>query len=369
MDISVIVPLYKGQKYINKILRMIEANKQNLYDGCQLEVIFVNDCPAERISLPDLAGRSIDAVKIFVNESNIGIHGSRIHGLRKASGKWILFLDQDDTIADTYFASQLGKAGEHDAVASNGYWRNGEKIYSETYPLSYPFSFDTFLDGGYPLISLGQLLVRRQAVPDEWTKEPLEHNGCDDLYLWAIMMAHGARVAVNDDTIYTHEEDGKNASLNYKEMRLSIENVKRNFLSTHCADAERGSRFSEMMDKIASKYSQYEKMDRILGHTDAHQIESYLSSKNIKDVAIYGIGIYGKALLKILEDTRINVLYGIDARADVKSVSIPVFSIDSGIQPVDAVIVTPIFDFDNICQMLMEKKTFACQIIGLDKIL
>ena len=369
MDISLIVPLYKGQKYINKILEMTANNQEHLQAKAELELIFVNDFPEEEIVLPEGAAKSGGFVRVIENQANAGIHQSRIYGLKSALGKWVVFLDQDDTIADTYLASQLAKAEGFDAVVSNGYWRNWECIYSETYPFVLPCSFETFLEGGYPLVSLGQLMVRREKIPDAWTKTPLEHNGCDDLYLWALMMAEHAGVAANGDLIYTHEEDGKNASLNYREMQRSIENVKENFLALNCVSRENNLRFADMLDRIASKYKQYDALHTVFGSTAPGRVEQYLLSRGIQTLAVYGIGIYGKALLELLEHTCIRVCYGIDQRADVKDVGIPVVSIDSEMESVDAVIVTPIAEFDKIRETLREKGVKAGQMICLDEIL
>ena len=61
--------------------------------------------------------------------------------------------------------------------------------------------------------------------------------------------------------------------------------------------------------------------------------------------------------------------YGIDQRADVKDVGIPVVSIDSEMESVDAVIVTPIAEFDKIRETLRKKGVKAGQMICLDEIL
>lgn len=367
MDVSIIVPLYKGQKYLTNILNMVKKNNQG--EKLSIEVIFVNDFPSEMIELPDFQNKNINKVKLIVNKKNVGIHQSRIYGLGEASGEWILFLDQDDTIADTYLESQMEKSNGYDAVVSNGYWRNGETIYTETYPFIVPCSFDTFLKYGYPLVSLGQLMIRKKKLPEAWTRKALEHNGCDDLYLWALMMVEDLKVTINDDLVYTHEEDGKNASLNYKEMQFSIENVKRDFLGLNFVNGEKSVKFAKMMDHISSKYEQYDVLNTIFCNTSSWQIEKYLLNRNIKKLAIYGVGIYGKALLGLLKDTSIEVCYGIDIRPDVKNVGIPVMSIESEMQSVDAVIVTPIAEFESIFRILKVKMPFVEQVLCLNEIL
>ena len=44
MDVSVIVPFYKGNKYINNILRMVKENVANANE-IKVEVVVVNDSP------------------------------------------------------------------------------------------------------------------------------------------------------------------------------------------------------------------------------------------------------------------------------------------------------------------------------------
>lgn len=55
IDISIIIPLYKGQKYCERLLKMVEKNclYNNLFQECQVEVIFVNDYPDEKIVIED----------------------------------------------------------------------------------------------------------------------------------------------------------------------------------------------------------------------------------------------------------------------------------------------------------------------------
>ena len=97
MDVSVIIPIYKGNGYIESLLNKIEKNYQESQK--EIEVIFVNDYPDEEI---------------------IVIHQTRINGLKKALGKYILFLDQDDEISDFFIKSQLEHIGNADLCIANG---------------------------------------------------------------------------------------------------------------------------------------------------------------------------------------------------------------------------------------------------------
>lgn len=93
--LSIIIPVYKVEKYINGTLSSI-YNQQVEED--LFEVLVVND------GTPD---NSMDIVGKFehchtnltiINQSNQGLSVARNEGLRVAQGKYIWFVDSDDTI-------------------------------------------------------------------------------------------------------------------------------------------------------------------------------------------------------------------------------------------------------------------------------
>ena len=59
-------------------------------------------------------------IEVINNKVNQGIHQTRINGLKKALGKYILFLDQDDEISDFFIKSQLEHIGDADLCIANG---------------------------------------------------------------------------------------------------------------------------------------------------------------------------------------------------------------------------------------------------------
>ena len=93
MLISVIVPLYHGKKYISDILEMMDNNLREENSNFEIELIFVNDCPDELITENDI--QIYDRIKpiLLFNDKNCGIHYSRVKGLNKAHGEYILFFD------------------------------------------------------------------------------------------------------------------------------------------------------------------------------------------------------------------------------------------------------------------------------------
>ena len=92
-------------------------------------------------------------------------------------------------------------------------------------------------------------------------------------------------------------------------------------------------------------------------------IGEYLYRKGIRKVAIYGLGMLGLHLVKELEDSSVEIIYGIDRAAEAMHQSFPVVIPGEMIGMVDAVIVTPVYAFDEIYTVL--RKVYQGEILSL----
>ena len=94
MKISVIIPVYNGEKYINKTIGLIlnQAYKD-------IELILVNDGSTDGSREICEKYAKIDSRVILINKNNAGISAARNTGLGVATGEWISFIDQDDEIS------------------------------------------------------------------------------------------------------------------------------------------------------------------------------------------------------------------------------------------------------------------------------
>ena len=97
---SMIVPFYRGSEYLDRLINMAYINYQNLkrkYENISFELIIVNDCIYETVELTDKQCICDKGFRIVVhnNNTNKGIHGTKITGFGISKGDYILFLDQD----------------------------------------------------------------------------------------------------------------------------------------------------------------------------------------------------------------------------------------------------------------------------------
>jgi len=107
--ISVIVPVYKAEKYLKKCVDSIL--NQSFTD---LELILVDDgspdgCPA----LCD-AYAAMDARVKVIHKENGGVSTARNAGLDAAAGEYITFVDSDDYIEPDMYEKMMAKALEFD---------------------------------------------------------------------------------------------------------------------------------------------------------------------------------------------------------------------------------------------------------------
>ena len=213
--VSVVIPYYHGDRFVPRLLHMMEENADLLIKNGEneLEVLFVNDSPEETVIVK---GDHSFQIKILTNPKNQGIHAARVHGLKKAKGEYILFLDQDDMITGNCLESQLRHIGEADLVIGNGYdtepggkkhliFRDRAHQIAATH-ISCHYYYNNLIR------SPGQVLIRKSSIPQYWADHILKNNGSDDALLWILMLSQNCKTEINEESLYIHTFTGENAS-------------------------------------------------------------------------------------------------------------------------------------------------------------
>lgn len=108
--VSVIMPSYNTAKYIK---HSIESVLNQTYSNWELMI--VDDCSTDNTDEVILPYLSDSRIRYLKNEKNSGAAVSRNYALREAKGKWIAFLDSDDTWEPKKLELQL------EFMKSNGY--------------------------------------------------------------------------------------------------------------------------------------------------------------------------------------------------------------------------------------------------------
>ena len=95
MKISIIIPAYNVEKYIDKCITSVI---NQTYDN--IEAIIVNDGSTDNTALIIEKYSEVDNRIIVVNKENSGVSDSRNIGIENITGDYAFFLDSDDWIEE-----------------------------------------------------------------------------------------------------------------------------------------------------------------------------------------------------------------------------------------------------------------------------
>ena len=99
--VSVIVPVYNSEAYLNDLLSSLVNQKMQ-----DIEIILIDDASLDcsRDIMQSWEKKYPDKIRVFYNDANLGQGASRNIGLKYAKGEYVSFVDSDDFIhPDMYF--------------------------------------------------------------------------------------------------------------------------------------------------------------------------------------------------------------------------------------------------------------------------
>lgn len=131
VKLSIVVTVYNGENTLNKCLDSLY--QQTFQD---FEIICVDDGSTDR-SLQLLEREALNNSKVkVIHQNNQGVWFARKKGIEVASGKWIGFVDCDDTVVEKMYAKMISigeSTGDIDMVVCgfNKIDTETEKIYAK----------------------------------------------------------------------------------------------------------------------------------------------------------------------------------------------------------------------------------------------
>lgn len=114
IKLSIIIPYYNTEKLTDELLKVLEPQMTK-----ECEIILVDDGSKKEY----VPWQDEDMVKVMRLLSNKGVSRARNVGLKKARGKYIVFIDSDDLVADDYI-EQIFKAIETEPDTVYISWRS-----------------------------------------------------------------------------------------------------------------------------------------------------------------------------------------------------------------------------------------------------
>ena len=110
MKVSIIIPVYNVEKYIDECI--LSAINQTLDE---IEIISIDDKSTDSsLDILNKYKEKYDFVKVIANEKNMGVSATRNIGIQNAKGEYVYFLDSNDYLDKDAMEICYKKAKEYD---------------------------------------------------------------------------------------------------------------------------------------------------------------------------------------------------------------------------------------------------------------
>lgn len=225
--ISIVIPIYKAEKYINKCIESILSQTFKNF-----EIILIDD------GSPDNSGRICDQyaakdkrISVY-HQANSGVSSARQYGLNQAKGEYIIHVDPDDWIESSMLEELYKKAKEENAdMVICDYYKDYSKTNRNEYIKQNPSQLrsDIVLKELFLHLhgSCCNKLVRRACFTKYNIKFPIELRFCEDLYVNAALLKNNIKVTYLNKAFYHYVQDiNSNSLVNTYSLKVYEHDIK-----------------------------------------------------------------------------------------------------------------------------------------------
>lgn len=253
--ISVIVPVFNNEKYIERCLKSICENTYK-----KLEIIVIDDGSSDQSgNICDEYAKKDFRIKV-IHQKNQGVSKTRNLGISLSTGKYISFIDSDDTIPLDFYSDLLTESNDQKCdlcICSVLHINNGMKksfglpdsfeIYitqnkSEQKELWYKLNETYLLYGPYNKLYKAEVLIKNRI------EFPIDISYGEDLLFNLKYLNHCSIIKYVSYPQYYYYTDNQNSlSHIYRENRfingLRLNNYIKDFSKAHYLDSEKLSKY------------------------------------------------------------------------------------------------------------------------------
>ena len=416
---TIIMAAYNTEAYIEEA---IDSILQQSYGN--FELLIIDDASTDS-TLNVIKKYKDPRIRLFKNKENLGQTKCLNIGLREATGKYILIMDSDDIAHQDRLKIQIDFMEQNPEIVAAGSWLKffgkmnhvlqrdcedewirarlivGNVVANTTFVLRkstldiYGISYDETLRYAqdYNLIqkmsaygkiaNIPQVLIRyrthEKQVSNSKREEQMRCAGVtiksvlNDLHislaeeefeLWFqfcfsnLNNVSDEKMEQISNIISKIEDNNKKLKLYNPEILFQVLEEKRSYMNVGNANKNLEEKFLLQVD-VLEKWLK-KKME-------GRNLSEYFLAHNIKKIAIYGMAVLGKRLVDELKGTEIEIRYFLDNNKGAHYMKLERKNIDYKVDDVDAVVITPIQCYEEICRNL--KVSDEIHMISLQEIM
>lgn len=269
--VSVIIPCYNAEKYIEKAVRSIMAQSYK-----NIEILIRDDCSSDGSFLILQTLASIDSrIKLFKNEQNKKIVYTLNKLVEQASGKYIARMDADDISLPKRIEKQVRfmEKNEDCALCGCNIFRIDEydnKIGKTIFPRS--FKDNQYFSKFSPTLCHPTVIARAEVLKEN--KYDPNYDYAEDYELWTRLLKRGFRIANLQDFLFSYRIFEKQVSNIHKGKQIEL--TKQILINSKFINE----------DEILSHIHIFVSQDFYLTNNEKRYISKILSELYLKDFSL-----------------------------------------------------------------------------------
>ncbi|MBD5492109.1 MAG: glycosyltransferase [Lachnospiraceae bacterium] len=304
----------------------------------------------------------IDARVQWRSEPDDGVFNAMNKGVQRAQGDFLLFLNAGD---EFHSADILQRAAEiadgTDVIIGDVAFKRENGLSRHIYPVG-----EDLLNN----LKKGESVCHQVifAAKDTLTEGFDErYTTCAD-YDWICRQVNAGRKIIKlNAVVVDYDISGITFQTKYQKIHWKeyFEVIGKHFPRT---GFPYGREVKQLFVQKKKEHFMYEFMNRwLMLKQQGISLSLFFAHKKIKTIAIYGVHNMGQRLYDELQNSGITVKYGIDRSPQKAKWGVPVLHPDEALEMVDAVVITPIFDFLEIRDSL--SVTLSCPMFSIEEVL
>lgn len=298
----------------------------------------------------------------WFSEKDSGIFNAMNKGIRLAEGEFLYFLNAGDKLHSDDVLNKVAEiAVGVDVVIGDIVFKSDTGDVEHSYAVGRELREN--LEKGH-CVCHQVIFASKECLKDGFDEQ---FQICADYDWLCRQICAGKKIVKADMIIVDYDTHGVSNQVQYHKLHW-IEDflvIEKNF-------PELKSKYSEEIKKIVIKERkelyQYQLMNQWLFLKQRRiDFSTFFVRRGMHSIAVFGIHYMGQRLYDELKGSQVHVRYAIDRNPNKDNWEIPVFYPDDELKAVDAVVITPIFDFLEIKAKLSEK--LHCPIISIEEML
>lgn len=235
--ISVVLPVYNGEKYLSEAIDSIL--KQTFTD---FELIIINDGSTDASLVIAQQYQTEDERIILVSQENIGLVASLNKGIALSKGKYIARMDADDISLANRFYEQVNLLEQgFDLCGCHFHFITESGQLSKSRVVAIDPNFQSVILTRSTPFAHGSVMIRKSFLLDNnllYSHE--KYKSAEDYYLWVQCFEKGAKITNVDEYLFLYRDfDLSLSKLNAKSNLADANLISKGFISNSFSKIER----------------------------------------------------------------------------------------------------------------------------------